>query len=72
MFPDTDINGDHDTIIINFNVRLRKTKQKSLSPRKFNLNRLGDFNVAEGFKATIRRKFAQFENAYGSIQWHND
>ncbi|XP_071497554.1 uncharacterized protein [Diadema antillarum] len=57
-FPGADVGSDHDLIIMNFRVRLKKTKRPSNTRLKFDLDKLKDPAICEVFQATIGGKFA--------------
>ena len=57
-YPGADVGSDHDMVMMNFKVRLKKTKKSKNTRLKFNLDRLKDPDIAESFKATIGGKFA--------------
>ena len=51
-FPGADIGSDHDLVILNFRVRLKKIKKHMKSRLNFNLDRLKDPSIHESFQAT--------------------
>ena len=57
-YPGADVGSDHDMVLMNFKVRLKKTKMSKNTRLKFNLDRLKDRKILESFKATIGGKFA--------------
>ena len=57
-FPGADVGSDHDLVILNFKVRLKKTKKPKNTRLKFNLDRLKDPSIVESFQATVGGKFA--------------
>ena len=56
-FPGADIGSDHDLVLMNFKVRLKKTNRPKNIRVKFNLDRLKDPTIAEAFQATIGGRF---------------
>jgi len=57
-FPGADMGSDHDLVLLNFRVRLKKINKTKNTRLKFNMDRLKDPTIAESFQATIRGKFA--------------
>ena len=57
-FPGADIGSDHDLVIMNFKVRLKKIKTHSNMRMKFNLDKLKDRDISKAFLATIGGRFA--------------
>ena len=57
-FPGADVGSDHDMVLLNFRVRLKKIIKPKNIRLKFNLDRLKDPTIAESFQATIGGKFA--------------
>ena len=57
-FPGADVGSDHDMIMMNFRLRLKKIRRLKNARIKFDLEKLKDPNVAEEFKAVIGGKFA--------------
>jgi len=57
-FPGADMGSDHDLVLLNFRVRLKKTNKTKNTRLKFNLDKLKDPTIAESFQATIGGKFA--------------
>ena len=70
-YPGADVGSDHDMVLMNFKVRLKKTKKSKSTRLKFNLDRLKDPNILESFKATIGGKFAPLlaleDNSVGTL-----
>ena len=56
-FPGADIGSDHDLVLMNFRVRLKKRIKKGNIRIKFNLDRLKDPTIVEAFQATIGGRF---------------
>ena len=50
-FPGADVGSDHDLVMMNFKVRLKRVKKPKNSRVKFDLDRLKDPTIAESFKA---------------------
>lgn len=59
-YPGADMGSDHDLVILNFKVRLKKITQTKNTRLKFNLEKLKDSTILESFQATIGGKFAAF------------
>ena len=59
-FPGADVGSDHDLVILNFRVKLKKIKKPMGTRLKFNLDKLKDPTILEAFQATIGGKFAEF------------
>ena len=57
-FPGADVGSDHDLVLMNFRVRLKKINKPKNIRVKFNLDRLKDPTIAESFQAAIGGKFA--------------
>ena len=57
-FPDADVRRDHDLVILNFRVSLKKIKKQLNSRLHFNLDRLKDPSIHESFQATVSGEFA--------------
>ena len=57
-FPGADVGSDHDLVLLNFRVRLKKIKKPQTIRMKFNLDRLKDPTILESFQATVGGKFA--------------
>ena len=57
-YPGADVGSDHDLVLLNFRIRLKKTKKPKTTRMKFNLDRLKDPTILETFQATIGGKFA--------------
>ena len=57
-FPGADIGSDHDLVMMNFRLRLKKIHKQSHTRVKFDLEKLKDPKVAEDFQAMIGSKFA--------------
>lgn len=57
-FPGADVGSDHDLVIMNFRVRLKRLKKPKNARLKFDLERLKDPTICETFQATIGGKFA--------------
>ena len=55
-FPGADVGSDHDLVILNFRVKLKKIKKPMGTRLKFNLDRLKDPTIVEAFQATIGEK----------------
>lgn len=56
-FPGADIGSDHDLVLMNMKIRLKKETKPKKMRVKFNLDKLQDPNIAEVFRATIGGKF---------------
>jgi hypothetical protein len=57
-FPGAEIGSDHELVMMNFALRLKKNKQKGNIRLKFDVEKLKDPAVAETFAAKIGGKFA--------------
>ena len=57
-FPGADIGSDHELVMMNFNVRLKKLKKNESVRIKFDLEKLKDPEVVEIFQASIGGRFA--------------
>lgn len=57
-FPGADVGSDHDLVIMNFRVRLKKISKPKKIRLKFNLEQLKDPDICKAFQATIGGKFA--------------
>ena len=57
-FPGADIGGDHDLVMMTFQVRLKKARKPNQPRLRFDLEKLRDPDVACIFQATIGGKFA--------------
>ena len=57
-FSGADIGSDHDLVMMNFRIHLKKKLCEKSKRTKYNLERLKDPNVAEEFEARIGGKFA--------------
>ena len=57
-FPGADIGSDHDLLMMNFRLRLRKISKQKGTRLRFDLEKLKDPEVDESFKAMIGGKFA--------------
>ena len=57
-FPGTDIGSDHDLVMMNFRLRLKKIVKPKQVKIKFALEKLKDPKIAEAFQLMIRGKFA--------------
>ena len=58
IFPGANVGRDHDLVILNFRVRLKKIKKHRNSRLKFNLDRWKDPSTHESFQATVGGKVA--------------
>ena len=58
IFPGADIGSGHGLVMRTFRVCLKKAKKPNQPRLRFNLEKLGDPNVACTFQATIGGKFA--------------
>lgn len=67
-FPGADVGSDHDLVMMNFRVRLKKIKRPQNPRIKFDLERLKDPEVAENFQAFIGGKFAPLLALDGDIE----
>ena len=56
MFPGADAGSDHDLIIMNFRVRMKKINKPNKIRLKFNLEQVKDPNICKPFEATIGGK----------------
>ena len=57
-FPGADIGSDHDLVLLNFRVRLRRKSKTKSSRIRFNLDRLKVPGILEAFQATIGGRFS--------------
>ena len=57
-FPGADIGSDHDLVMMNFRLRLKKIRRQGHFKIKFDLEKLKDPKVAADFQAMIGGKFA--------------
>ena len=56
-FPGIDIGSDHDLVMMNFRIRLKKIVKPKQVRMKFVLGKLKDPKIAEAFQAMIGGKF---------------
>ena len=56
-FPGADIGSDHDLVMMTFRVHLKKVRKPNQPRLRFDLEKLGDPDVACTFQATICGKF---------------
>ncbi len=65
-FPGADIGSDHDLVLMNLKLRLKKLRKQEQTRIRFDLDKLNDPNIHESFQAKIGGKFApliiNFEN----------
>ena len=59
IFPRADVGSDHDLVILNFRVRLKKIKKHMISRLKFNQDRLKDSSIYKCFQTTVGGKFTE-------------
>ena len=57
-FPGADMGSDHELVMMNFNVRLKKLKKNESVRIKFDLDKLKDPEVVKIFQASIGGRFA--------------
>ena len=57
-FPGADIGSDHDLVMVNFRLRLKRIVKPKQVRMTFALEKLKDPNIGEAFQATIGGKFA--------------
>ena len=67
-FRRADIGSDHDLVMMNFRVWLKKTNKPKNTTLKFNLDKLMDPSILESFQATIGRKFAPLITLDNNLQ----
>ena len=60
MFPGVDVGSDHDLVIMNILVRLKKINKSKKIRLKFNLEQLKHPIISKSFQATIGGKVAPF------------
>ena len=60
-FPGADIGSDHDLVMTNFRLRLKKQKKPETHRFRFDLEKLKDPAIAQQFQATIGGKFGALD-----------
>ena len=63
-FPGADIGSDHDLVMMNFRLRLKKIVKPKQVRMKFDIEKLKDPIIAEAFQAMIGGKFAPRERKH--------
>ena len=57
-FPGADVGSDHDMVMMNFQTRLKNSRNPTQPRNRFDLEKLNDPTVMSAFQATIGGRFA--------------